>query len=165
DPTPSIDAGEALRRLYGYMGLTGVEGIDIVEGAKLIILGKTAGGTGDGGPYGGSVGEGYSSALAWRYALRVAGEPGTWVGLIDAHSGAVLALHDDNRYAQAKGGIYPTSDDQICPSGCEQANYPMPFANLTVNGGPVTANTMGLFDCTPGGSTATTTLAGPYVMV
>src|SRR5438093_7526897 len=164
DPTPSIDAGEALRRLYAYMHLTGAEGIDIIAGASLSIL--PTGLPSEGGrAYQGPVGSGYGSALAWRYVLRVAGEPGTWVGQVDAHSGAILALFDDNKYALAKGGVYPESDDQICPSGCEQAGYPMPFADISVNGAPQTANTMGLFDCTPGGATATTTLAGPYARI
>ena len=77
----------------------------------------------------GPVGEGYRSALAWRFSLRVGEDPATWVGLVNAHDGAVLALYDDNDYAQVKGGVYPVSNDQMCPDGCEQTGYPMPFAS------------------------------------
>lgn len=160
---PSLDSGEALARLRSYMGIT-ADGVEVIDPGALRFIPMAAPGTGA-APYSGPIGEGYRSALAWRFAMRVSGEPGTWVGLVDAHGGEVLALYDDDQYARAKGGVYPLSNDQICPDGCEQAGTPMPFANVTVGAIPRTANPMGLFNCSPAGETATTTLAGPYVRV
>ena len=177
---PSLSAGEAYGALTAYMGIGTADDVRMPEPGRLVLLplpAEQSAGAGDtggpagretGGLYTGPVGAGIHSALAWRMVLRVGGEPGRWVGLVEANSptaGRILALFDDDHYAQAKGGVYPESDDQICPSGCEQAGYPMPFADISVNGSPQTANTMGLFDCTPGGATATTSLAGPYARI
>jgi fibronectin type 3 domain-containing protein len=164
NPTPSLGADQALQQLYQYMQLNGDEGIELVNYGDLLFLPLGVIGTTE-APYNGLIGDGYDSALVWHFALRVAGEPGTWVGMVDAHSGNILSFYDDNKYAQVKGGVYPESDDQICPSGCEQPDFPMPFADVDVGGTPLEANSMGLFDCTPIGSTATTTLNGPYVRV
>jgi hypothetical protein len=65
-----------------------------------------------------------------------------------------------------KGGVLPLSNDGQCPSGCEQPNYPMPYADITINGGAApAANGAGIFSCVPIGGTAVTTLNGPYVKV
>jgi subtilisin-like proprotein convertase family protein len=164
DPVPSLAPAEALRLLYRYLGLAGTEEIRVVEPGTLWLIALRAPDAGA-VPYDGPPGAGHASALAWRITLRVDGEPGLWVGLVDAHTGGVLAFYDDARYAQVKGGVYPETDDGICPSGCEQPNYPMPSVNVTVGGSPATTNAMGLFDCLPGGATATTALSGPYVRV
>src|SRR6185503_3727784 len=87
-------------------------------------------------------GAGKSSALVWTLVVSFAGERGTWVGLVDAHDGEVRGFFDDDRYAQVKGGIYPESGNGQCPGGCQQPNYPMPFAQVHVNGSFVNANTM-----------------------
>jgi len=167
-PFPDLDEVEARGRLAAYMGLAATEAVDLVEKPKLEFIPLRAAAppaTAAFGAYGGAIGAGYASALVWRVVLRVIGEPGTWVARVDAHTGAIRSFTDDNRYARVKGGVYPTSNDQICPDGCEQQNYTMPFANIVIGAAPQTANTLGVFNCTPGGSTATTTLAGPYVKV
>lgn len=174
---PSLSAGDAYRDLAAYMGIGAADVVRTVETGRLVLLplpadqspsAGVAGALVANAPYTGPVGAGIRSALAWRMALRIEGDSGTWVGLVEADgptAGRILALFDDDHYAQVKGGVYTVSDDQICPSGCEQAGYPMPFADLSVGGSPQTANTMGLFDCSPGGATATTTLAGPYARI
>jgi len=101
----------------------------------------------------------------WRIALKVDGDFGTWVGQVDAHSGEIRTFEDESKYARVKGGIYPIGNDQNCPEGCEQPGYPMPFANITIGATNTATNAMGTFNCTPGGSTATTTLNGTYVKV
>ncbi|MEW5807434.1 MAG: hypothetical protein AB1756_08835 [Acidobacteriota bacterium] len=163
--TPSIPSDVALYQLFNYMRLEEKEPIEYLNSGDLLFVPLAANGVRRDVPYTGAIGEGYDSTLAWKFIFRVGGEPGTWVGMVDAHSGAILALYDDNKYAQVKGGVYPESDDQICPSGCEQPNYPMPFADLDVNGVNSTASSMGMFECTPTGSTARTTLNAPYVYV
>jgi hypothetical protein len=166
DPTPDFDGAGAIDRLSAYMGLTPADAVEIVVPPTLEFIPlRAAGGPPSGhghGPFAGALGTGYSSALVWRVALRVAGDFGTWLALVDAHSGAIRSFTDDNKYAQAKGGIFPVSSDLSCPDGCEQPNYPMPFADI-VSGTSQTASTMGVFNCN--GSTATTTLSGQYVKV
>ncbi len=163
-PSPSLPSDVALQNLLQYMGIDPYEAVDFLNTDELLYLPLAASGKSH-DLYAGTAGEGYASTLAWKFVMRVPGEPGTWVGMVDAHSGAILALYDDNKYAQVKGGVYPESADGICPSGCEQPNFPMPFADVTIGGSPQTANTMGMFDCSPAGSIATTTLNGPYVYV
>ncbi len=163
-PTPTLDADMAFQRLFEYMQLTEIDEIIFLNNGDLLFLPLGTLGT-ENIHYTGAIGEGYDSALVWQFTLRVAGEPGTWVGMVDAHTGVIHALYDDNKYAQVKGGVYPESPDQICPSGCEQPDFPMPFANVDLGGMPITTNTMGLFECEPAGTTATTTLNGPYVRV
>lgn len=168
NPSPDIDSPAAIERLSAYMGLTPKDAKEIVEKPMLEFVPLRAAGppTGAGhGPYAGSLGSGYASALVWRVAVRVAGEPGTWLALVDAHTGAIRSFLDDNKYAEAKGGIYPISDDQNCPDGCEQPNYPMPFADIDIGGNGQNASSTGVFSCTPGGSVATTTLGGTYFKV
>jgi hypothetical protein len=162
-PLPDLDSREAQELLSAHMRLEAADVVDVVDKGTLQLIPLRAGPPA--GPNAGAVGSGYGSALVWRVAVRVEGELGTWVALVDAHTGAIRSFVDDNRYARIKGGVYPISDDQICPDGCEQANYPIPFANIMINGSPQTANAMGLFTCTPAGSGATTTLAGPYIRV
>ena len=167
-PFPDIDAAEAMARLTAYMGLKPGERVDVVDKGTLRLIPLRAPGTqvaAGGGPYTGAVGKGYTSALAWRVTVRVDGEPGTWEALVDAHSGQILSLDDVNEYAQAKGGVYPVSNDHVPPDGVEQAGWPMPYADVTIGAGLQTASALGFFNCTPGGATATTTLSGAYVRV
>ncbi len=144
NPIPDIDETEAFVRLTAYMGLNVADGIKVVDKGNLQL---------------------FPSALVWRLALRVDGEPGTWEAMIDAHTGMIRSFKDINDYAQVKGGVYPVSNDQLPGDGVEKAGYPMPFADITINAVPQTATTMGAFSCAPGGANATTTLAGQYVKV
>ena len=159
---PVIDEAEGLRRLLSYMSVPREAAREILRNGDLVYLPERTAGAA--GPYRGPVGAGYDATLVRVYALRIAGEPGTWIGYVDARKGSVVGFFDDNRYAQVKGGVFPISNDGNCSDGCEQASYPMPYADIS-GGSPQTANAMGKFSCTPGGSTATTTLAGPYVKV
>jgi hypothetical protein len=163
-PEVRVDADAARGILHGYMGLRPSEPIEELEGGTLVLVPVPAGAEAA-GRYTGPVGRGVRHHLAWRFVLRVAGERGTWVGKVDAVTGEVLALYDDVKYATVKGGVFPRSDDGACFDGCEQADYPMPYTDVTVDGSPGTAGDMGSFDCEPGGSTATTALVGPYVRI
>jgi hypothetical protein len=166
-PVPEVGETEARGRVQAYMGLKGNDAVEDFERPKLQIIPLRAGGPAvpNTGYFDGTVGSGYGSALVWRFALRVDGDRGTWVALVDAHTGAIRSLTDDNKYVRVKGGIYPISDDQICPDGCEQTNYPMPFANVTIGAGSVASTSMGSFSCAPAGSTATTALSGTFFKV
>jgi len=145
-PFPEIDAKEAQDRVFAYMGLSAKDRVELADKGSLQLLG-------------------YPSALVWRIVLRVADEPGTWEALVDAKDATILSLSDINDYAQVKGGVYPGSNDGAPPDGVEQPGFPMPFANVTVGAAAQTSTASGFFSCAPGGSLATTSLAGPYLKV
>ena len=100
--------------------------------------------------------KGYRYQLVWSVKGQVEGDGGNWEALVDAYTGAVLSFEDTNQYAEAKGGVYPKTNDGLVPDGAEQAGWPMPW--LTVTGG-----------VTDGGGNAnvtgslTATLSGTYV--
>ncbi len=164
DPNPNLPAAEALERLGAYMRLTTADTSKVIDKGTLQIIPLRSSGTYD-GPYSGPIGAGYRAALVWQVAVAVEGEIGTWTAQVDAHTGAILSFVDSNDYAQVKGGVFPVSDDGQCTDGCEQPNWPMPYADIDIGGAPQTASSLGLFNCTPTGSTALTMLAGPYVKV
>lgn len=166
-PFPDIDAAAARDRLQAYMGITARDDVKVLDGGVLQMLPVRVGeGSGAApGPYNGLVGAGYESRLIWRITLAIAGEPSSWVGMVDARDGSIVAFFDANEYAQVKGGVFPESDDGIPPDGIEQPAYPMPFADITIGANSSFASNMGFFTCSPGGSTATTALAGRYVRV
>ena len=148
------------------MGISATDNVKVQEGGALRFV-PLPGEPGESSEslYGGTIGNGYRSALAYRVAVTVDGEPGSWASLIDAHTGNVIAFYDENEYAQAKGGVFPVSNDGINPGGSELPGYPMPYANITIGAASSFTGSMGGFTCTPSGGTATTTLAGQYVKV
>ncbi len=145
DPLPAIDAAEALARAAAHMKLGARDGVDVVGKGALEIV-----------PHGASW------ALVWRVAVKVAGETGTWEARVDAHDGSIRSFADVNEYTQVKGGVYPISNDQTPPDGVEQAGWPMPFASIA-SGTSQTSTSTGFFTCD--GTSATTSLVGPYVRV
>jgi hypothetical protein len=164
-PVPSLTADAAHTALMQYLGAAAPADLAPRGLPELRLVPVDPAGT-TATAWTGPRGEGYDHRLVWRFTLTVPGESPTWVAEIDAATGAVAALFDDTRYERIKGGVYPISDDQICPSGCEQPDYPMPFADYTVDGvaQPATLD-HGLYECSPPGATVTTRLAGPYVKV
>ncbi|MFY1827991.1 endopeptidase [Myxococcus fulvus] len=114
-------------------------------------------------------GEGYQHQLVWTYGFQNPGEVERWKVTVDAHSGEVLALEDDNHYLDAtiKGGIYPLSSTGICPDnatcGTMQLDTPMPWANTGLASPNNFTDGAGVFNYSSGN--VTTTLAGRYVRV
>ncbi|HKQ63299.1 MAG TPA: fibronectin type III domain-containing protein [Candidatus Polarisedimenticolaceae bacterium] len=166
-PAPSPlahQAGEARELLLQYMGLAPGELVTELEPPALVFLPMAPENAAQ--PlYAGPVGQGVRFRLVWRFALRVGSDLASWVGKVDAVSGEVLAFYDDAKYASVKGGSYLRSNDGVCTDGCEQPGVPMPYANLNIGGTLSTAGDVGVFECTPSGSVATTTLAGPFVRI
>ena len=77
---------------------------------------------------------GLSYRLVWVFSPIFQSSMGTWEGLVDAMSGEVLAFRDLNQYATPRGvvgAVLPVSNDNRDPDGIEQAEWPMPFADLT----------------------------------
>ncbi len=162
--TPALGPAEARARLDAYLGPDAALVAERAAPELVLVPIDPAGGTGT--AWTGARGAGYAHLLAWRIVVHVPGEAPTWVAEIDADSGTVRAFFDDTRYERIKGGVYPVSDDQLCPSGCEQPGYPMPFADFAVDGGAKQyTGDHGVYTCNTLGSTITTTLAGPYVRV
>jgi hypothetical protein len=150
--------------LFDYMGIRSGDSVEEIESGSLLLSRAAPEGIAD-SRWIGPVGSGVSYRLVRRFVVRVAGEPGTWVGKVDAVTGEVVALYDDEKYAQAKGSVYPKAADQNCAEfGCLLPGYPMSYADLTVDGLPATANDMGMFeDCSAG--SVSTALVGPYVRI
>ena len=162
---PALDAPSAYALLRAYMGLGSADTVEMVESGHLVLAARPADGTA-GAAFAGSVGAGIVHDLAWRFSVRVDGEPGTWVGKIDARSGRILAFYDDDQYSQVKGGIYPSSNDQNCSDlGCEKAGYAMPYANVTIAKKATATDDYGNFVCGKGSKNSSVALSGPYIMV
>jgi hypothetical protein len=112
-----------------------------------------------------TAGRGYGYRLAWVIRPSFDDEGGRWEGLVDAHSGQLLAFEDTNHYAttrQVKGGVYPETNDGSGPEGTEQAGWPMPFVDVVNSGNTYTTDAGGnLLQCVDG--TITTQLRGPFM--
>ncbi len=105
------------------------------------------------------LGKGYRYRLAWAVRPEFEGARGSYEGLVDAHTGELLAFEDQNQYtAEATGGVYPVTNDGLDPDGVEQPGWPMPFMNV----GSAVTTTGGNYDL-EGSQTATFT--GPYVRI
>ncbi len=102
------------------------------------------------------VGGGYRYVLAWSLNVVLEGDGGSWEVLVDAHTGEILANQDQNHYAEAKGGVYPVTNDGIDPDGVEQPGWPMPFMDV----GSATTDTGGNYNLT---GSQTASFFGPYV--
>jgi len=85
--------------------------------------------------------------LAYSMKPSFDNELGNFEGLVDAHSGELLAFLDTNHYASRHvvGGVYPVSNDGVGQDGDEQPGYPMPYADLSSGGASATAGRNGEF--------------------
>jgi len=106
----------------------------------------------------------YDFRLAWVVDTTVAGDMGSWQGLVDAVSGDLLAFEDQNLYASRRvvGGVFPVSNDGRGPEGTMQPGWPMPFANVTIGANTLFTTTGGTLGCTNTGAGATT-LSGTFM--
>lgn len=113
---------------------------------------------------------GLAHRLIWAVAMVAPGDDATWEAEVDALTGDVIGFRDTNKYGQIVGGVYPNSNDGLCPTGCLQANYPMPYADYTNIACPATGATTTVTDT--GGNypnsyagTVNTKLCGQYVRI
>jgi hypothetical protein len=117
----------------------------------------------------GNIGEGYAHRLVWAFGFQENGSEANWEVSVDAHTGEVLSIEDQNQYVAANinGGVYPVTSTENCSAsencGTMQANYPMPWANTGLAAPNNYTNGAGVFDYTSG--TVTTTLSGKYVRI
>ncbi|MBZ0111991.1 MAG: hypothetical protein K8J08_06000, partial [Thermoanaerobaculia bacterium] len=157
-PEPAVALAEAEVVLNGHLGNVAPERtrknqLAIVPMAHGVDYLSTA------------IADGYSYRLAWILHPEFSDEMGEWEAIVDANTGELLAFRDIANYAstrEAKGGVYPISNDGVAPDGVEQAGWPMPFAYVTNQGVARTATTGGqVMACVNGAST--TALTGPYL--
>lgn len=108
--------------------------------------------------------------LAWVVRGSVPGDLGNWEAIVDASNGELLAFEDRNQYIKrlpvAHGGVFPTSNDGTPPDGVEQAQWPMPFADLTSGEGARNfATSGGIGVCVDETSKIRTRLQGQFVSI
>ena len=122
-------------------------------------------------------GDGLDYRLAWLVRPEIKNEMAEYRAMVDAQTGEILAFEDTVHYAQSPGeenkrggattrsvigGVYPVSNDGDGPGGTEQPGFPMPFADVEVNGDILFTDTGGnLTRCVSGD--VTTRLAGLFV--
>ncbi|AGC45388.1 hypothetical protein MYSTI_04087 [Myxococcus stipitatus DSM 14675] len=118
---------------------------------------------------GAGFGKGLGHELVWTYGFMLQGEDERWKVTVDADSGEVLALEDDNHYLdrRVRGDVYVFTNTGVPAScapgsycGSSQAAYPMPWANVSSGG---FTDGYGVYNWTSG--TVTTTLQGQYIRI
>lgn len=127
------------------------------------------------------IGRGLRFRLVWVISPVFEGSNGSWEGIVDARTGELLGFSDQNQYLTRKvvGGVYPVSNDkELLPappvstggtnpnavpgSGTEQPGWPMPFADILLNGTEKTfTNSGGVLSCADG--SIETMLSGKFV--
>ncbi len=100
-------------------------------------------------------GKGYRFELVWSLKVEVPNDQGHWELFVDP-KGDVLKNEDMNAYAEAKGGVYPKTNDGVGQDGTEQAGWPMPWMFV----GSATTDTGGNYSLT---GSQTATFNGPFV--
>jgi subtilisin-like proprotein convertase family protein len=155
---PTISAEQALDAGFAFVG--GRSTLDTIwQQPRLELI-----------PYASSaapLGSGYRHYLAWSFVFRRLNEIESWELLVDAHTGIVLSMTDQNHYdpSHATGGAYPLTNTEICPNnatcGVMQLGEPLPHVDTGLPAPNNFANAAGVFEYTSG--TATTALAGRFV--
>ena len=164
-PLPRLAAGEARDALYAYLQVA--DPGEVVEDAlpELLFVPVDPRGA-RAGEWTGMRGDGLRHRLVWRFRLHVPGEFSRWVADVDARQGGIVSLADETRTDRVKGGVFPLTSDGVGSEGTEQPGLPMPFADISINGGSaITASTHGLYTCSTPGAVVSTTLSGPYVRI
>lgn len=165
DTSSTLSSEEARRHLVDYLAAEqGVELVDL-ESPALVILPVDPAGQST-ASWVEPVGTGIAHRLAWKFEMFVPGEDPRWVGKVDAHTGEVLAFYDQTMYDAAKGGVFPISPDGDCANeGCEEPGYPMPFVDISEDGGgDAYTGDFGIFACSSG-SEVSTNLSGQYFYI
>lgn len=164
--TPRIQSAEALTRGFDYVG--GRLSSDTLwkqPALEIIPVAPSKFETGAG--FSGPVGSGYGHRLAWTFGFQRASDTARWQISVDARTGQVLEMADQNHYVDAsfKGNTYPLTNTEVCVAndkcGVMVNGSPMPYANTGLPAPFNFTNSAGWFDYTSG--TVTTTLNGKYV--
>ncbi len=165
--TAQVSADAAVQRLWSYLGVDGSSHTLSGEPELALVAIDPARGASP-SAWRGERGRGVDHVLVWRIPFTVDGEATLWRGEIDARGGEVLAFEDATHYTTIEGGVYPSANDEDCPSGgCEVNGYPMPFATYFegINIRTDTTDEFGNFTCQDPGEIVSTRLRGPYVAI
>ncbi|HVG60001.1 MAG TPA: endopeptidase [Hyalangium sp.] len=168
DVKPAVAPEQAIAQAGDHLGFYETPG-NLWQQPTLEVAPLAREGTQNGQTFIGTMGNGYSHALVWTYGFQEDGKHERWKVTVDAHTGELLALEDDNHYLDASinGGIYPSTNTEVCPNnetcGSMQPNSPMPWANTGLAAPNNYTDGAGIYNYTSG--TATTTLNGKYVRV
>ncbi len=141
---PAVSKDEAAAQAIGHMKLGAGDPVPDVHATDLILVPAAEG-------------ESVVLRLAWRVVLLLDGDPATWVARVDAATGEIFAFEDETKYDTLRGGVYPMTNDGVCPEGCQQS-YPLPWTDME---GAAEATGAGRFFCASG-STVSTELQGSH---
>ena len=120
---------------------------------KAVLLATKAGAP---GVYNGAVGSGYEQRLAYQFHFQIDGDTKAYAGWVDAQTGELLELFDDNKYVGATGGIFPRTNNQ--------AEVVVPFVDTTVTNSTAKVTDLG-GNYSYSGGTATSALGGANLKV
>eukprot|EP00804_Cyclotella_cryptica_P017327 CCRYP_018997-RA/>CCRYP_018997-RA protein AED:0.04 eAED:0.04 QI:373/1/1/1/0.62/0.44/9/2479/759 len=104
-------------------------------------------------------GEGYDYKLVWRVCPTFEGQ-GVEImeGIVDAQSGEIYSFVDKVHYFEAKGGVYPISNDNVGFDGMAHVGWPMPYMAV---GNEITDGGGNYFN----DGSVSGTFNGPYVRI
>ncbi|PTL78989.1 endopeptidase [Vitiosangium sp. GDMCC 1.1324] len=165
---PTVAPQDALALAGDYLGLATSPG-ELWMQPTLEIAPLAVADTQKGQTFIGTFGAGYEHKLVWTYGFQEPGQNEHWKVTVDAQSGEVLAIEDDNHYLDASvtGGIYPSTNTEICPNnetcGSLQPNSPMPWADTGFASPNNYTDGAGIYNYNSG--TVTTALNGKYVKI
>eukprot|EP00804_Cyclotella_cryptica_P000077 CCRYP_013734-RC/>CCRYP_013734-RC protein AED:0.05 eAED:0.05 QI:386/1/1/1/0.62/0.55/9/209/1800 len=129
---PTLTAGEAYDAVAAHAQRSLLQGNNCDPELEILTMTPSSSS--------GQFGEGYKYVLAWRVCPLLEGQDNEVMeGLVDAQSGQIYSFVDKVDYFQAKGGVYPISNDKRFPDGVQQPGWPMPYMyvgnELTDTGG------------------------------
>jgi|GEM_PF-3556919 len=152
--TPRLSAEEALAQVLRQAEVPAAEVTPLDDGTLKIFPALPAHEL-PGQAYVGGAGLGYRHVLAWELTFLRDGDAATYQAVVDAQTGRVLRLVDQNSYARVTGGIFPESNlDTEVVQG-------MPYCSVTDNGGTHVSDANGYF--TAGSGTRYVRLDGQYI--
>ncbi|MBZ0111153.1 MAG: hypothetical protein K8J08_01700 [Thermoanaerobaculia bacterium] len=156
DTRPTIERAAAFNRVLRHSGVRGNALAEVLDRGTLRIYPVARDGEAPGQPFVGTRADGYDHLLVWSFEFRRSGDDATYGALVDARTGEVLRLRDENRTADVTAGIYPvTNTDPEEVRG-------LPSCSVTNSGTKITdANGSYIYS----GGTATSTLNGRYVRI
>jgi hypothetical protein len=150
---PRSDRARVFARMLRRLGIPRADLAEIVNAGTLKIYPTLTAGEESGQEFAGRPGEGYGHRLGWEFVFRRKDDPTTYMVVVDAHSGALLQVLDLTRYAEVKGGVYPTTNTD------PESVVNFPFATVS-NGGTKVTDAFGNYSYS--GGTASSTLNGRY---
>lgn len=156
NPTPNMDAAAARQILADGAGVA-LDELSFFKPDALMIYPAMLEGERPGLKYQGLSGLGLTHNLVWELWFQRRGDDTSYMAVVDAHSGRLESLTQEDSFAQVTGGILPTTT-----SDPEQI-VGLPFTTVTDNGGTKITDANGNY--TYSGGTATASLNGRYINI